>query len=150
MKRAHPSFITGCSTFDGRVYVYTKPTSPGPSTALHRNVRHLINSHESLTAFCVQHVKQPLEAFLDSWNHSSSVHQLIFYTSSSSHTTTMHDTSTSRSRVMHDTSSNRYILIYTLTLYSNTRYLIISLYSNARHPINLLYINARHLINSLQ
>ena len=57
MKRAHPSIITGCSTFDGRVYAYTKPTSAGPSSAPHRNVRHLINSHESLVAFCVQHVK---------------------------------------------------------------------------------------------
>ena len=78
MKRQHPTIIAGCSTYDGRVYAYTKPapvqsTSPASSTSTAhssstRNVRHLVNCHASLTEFCRKYIKLPLDNFLDSWN----------------------------------------------------------------------------------
>ena len=69
MKRAHPSIILGCSSYDGRVYAYTKPPVQASQSSPSRNVRHLINNHESLTEFCREHIKQPLDTFLDSWSH---------------------------------------------------------------------------------
>ena len=67
IKRAHPSLVTGCSSFDGKIYVYTKPSSNAPPEA--RNVRHLINTRERLVLFCRDFIKKPLEDFLESWSH---------------------------------------------------------------------------------
>ena len=61
IKRSHPQLVKGCSTFDGNVFAYTK--APNPNST--RDVRHKINTHERLTKFCEEHVKQPLSAFLD-------------------------------------------------------------------------------------
>ena len=81
MKRAHPNIVAGCSSYDGRVYVYTKPTatqssaqavdpsSPGDSNPRRKNVRHLVNTHKSLVEFCRTFIKKPLDNFLESWNH---------------------------------------------------------------------------------
>ena len=82
IKRTHPSVVVGCSSFDGRVYAYTKPaptrssaqTQDGESATADsnqrpRNVRHLINTHDSLVNFCRKYVKQPLDNFLESWSH---------------------------------------------------------------------------------
>ena len=65
IRRAHPNLVTGCSTFDGKIYAYTKPSATSPSNA--RNLRHEINTHQRLTAFCSDYIRQPLEMFLDSW-----------------------------------------------------------------------------------
>ena len=65
IRRAHPNLLTGSSTFDGKVYAYTKPSSTAPSDA--RNIRHEINSQKRLTSFCTDYIRQPLETFLDSW-----------------------------------------------------------------------------------
>ena len=62
IKQAHPNIVTGCSTFEGRVYAYTKP-----DTAAARDKRHLISNHEMLETFCRDVVKKPLSSFLDSW-----------------------------------------------------------------------------------
>ena len=65
MKRSHPDVVTGCSSFDGRVYAYTKPT--GVQAASTRNLKHLVNTREMLVSFCSEYVKRPLENFLESW-----------------------------------------------------------------------------------
>ena len=49
MKKAHPNIIAGCSSYDGRIYAYTKTTPDSSafrettSSPATRNVRHLIN-----------------------------------------------------------------------------------------------------------
>ena len=63
MKRTHPTLVTGCTSIDGNVYAFTNPTSPGT-----RNVRHLLNDHDSLVKFCREQVKRPLDDFLENWN----------------------------------------------------------------------------------
>ena len=64
MKRQHPELIRGFSTVDGRVFAYTKnPT--GSETA--RDKRHLVNTYDAMVEFCREHIKKPIEAFLDSW-----------------------------------------------------------------------------------
>ena len=65
MKREHPEIVVGCSSFDGKVFAYTKPPSAAPPNT--RNHRHLITTHEKLAQFCREHIKRPLEAFLESW-----------------------------------------------------------------------------------
>ena len=64
VKKAHPSLVTGCTSIDGRVFAFTKSSTPGG-----RNVRHLVNNHDGLVSFCGDHVKKPLETFLAEWNH---------------------------------------------------------------------------------
>ena len=56
--------IQGCHSYEGRVYAFT-----AAHTASGRDFRHLIASYEDLREFCNRHVKQPLDNFLDSWNH---------------------------------------------------------------------------------
>ena len=64
VKKAHPSLVTGCTSIDGRVFAFTKSTSPGG-----RNVRHLVNTHDGLVKFCHDFVKKPLDTFLAEWTH---------------------------------------------------------------------------------
>ena len=64
MKRDHPNLVKGCSTFNGRVFAFT-PVTQGPST---RDVRHLVNNHETLVKFCCDYVKLPLDLFLQSFS----------------------------------------------------------------------------------
>ena len=66
IKRAHPNLVTGCTSFDGKIYAYTKPSSTAPEHS--RSVRHPINSKENLKNFCETFVKKPLEDFLESWS----------------------------------------------------------------------------------
>ena len=66
MRKAHPDLVVGCSSYDGRIFAYTKDPNNG---AERRNRRHLVNSREMLLEFCRNYVKVPLESFLDSWNH---------------------------------------------------------------------------------
>ena len=68
MKKAHPSIISGCSTLEGKICIYTRNPSdlsrPGEQL---RSKRHIINSRESLQVFCDEYIKAPLERFLGSW-----------------------------------------------------------------------------------
>ena len=66
MRKAHPSIISGCSTIEGRVCVFTK--NPQQSEH-HRSKRHFINTHESLKQFCDEYIKEPMERFLSSWEN---------------------------------------------------------------------------------
>ena len=60
MKRSHPDLINGCSSYDGNIYAYTK-------NGTSRNQRHLVNSYHMLVSFTRDHVRIPIETFLDSW-----------------------------------------------------------------------------------
>ena len=70
MKRAHPDIVSGCSSVEGRIYAYTKPSSPssGVSGFDRRDVRHLVNDHDTLVEFCRDFIRQPLDNFLESQN----------------------------------------------------------------------------------
>ena len=59
MKREHQDLVKGCSTYDGNIYANTKSTNH-----LQRDQRHLVNTRETLTEFCRNFVKKPLELFL--------------------------------------------------------------------------------------
>ena len=63
MKQA--KLIKGCNTYEGRVYAYT--ASSGGSSD--RDKRHLIHNYETLQEFCQLYVRQPLENFLEAWDH---------------------------------------------------------------------------------
>ena len=60
IKRDHPELVKGVSSYEGRVFAYT-PNLVNPSF---RDQRHLVNTMDSLTTFCREHVKQPLDNFL--------------------------------------------------------------------------------------
>ena len=62
MKQA--KMIKGCNTYEGRFYAYT-----APSGSSQRDQRHLISNYEAWQEFCRVHVRQPLDNFLDSWDH---------------------------------------------------------------------------------
>ena len=66
MKRAHPNIVSGCSSVEGRIYVYTKPSSSSGGSS--RDLRHLVNDQETLVDFCREYIKQPLDLFLESQN----------------------------------------------------------------------------------
>ena len=65
IKRLNPELVNGFSTYDGRVYAYTKNTSPSASST--RDMRHLINNMEMLKKFCHDYLKKPLTTFLESF-----------------------------------------------------------------------------------
>ena len=54
--------IKGCSTFDGRVYLYTAGQGEGA-----RDVRHHIDTSETLAKLCQQFLNKSLDAFLENW-----------------------------------------------------------------------------------
>ena len=62
MKRTNANVIKGCSTFDGKVFIYTAGSTSGS-----RDIRHLIDSRESLAKFCRDYLKKELDLFLESW-----------------------------------------------------------------------------------
>ena len=65
MKRQHPDLVKGVSTQDGKIFAYTRSPTAAESS---RDTRHLVNTYESMINFCREHVKKPIENFLDSWN----------------------------------------------------------------------------------
>ena len=65
IRRAHPNLVVGCSSFDGKVFVYTKPAPNAPPNS--RNLRQMMNTREKLEMFCRDFIKKPLEDFIDSW-----------------------------------------------------------------------------------
>ena len=67
LRRQHPELIDGVSTFEGRVYAYTKNPTPAGAPPT-RNRRHLVNDHDALVEFCRDFVKKPIESFLGTWN----------------------------------------------------------------------------------
>ena len=71
IKKAHGGFVRSVSTKDGRVYVYTKPSPDSPDGT--RDVRHFIDSRETLEKFCQVQVKHPIETFLENWQISANV-----------------------------------------------------------------------------
>ena len=62
IKKDHPDKLSGCTSIEGKVYAYTKPSPNSPPNT--PNIRTLVNSHEHLAAFCQSFIQQPLENFL--------------------------------------------------------------------------------------
>ena len=61
MKQQHPELVKGVSTYEGKIYAYTPNGSSQPNA---RDIRHAVNDIESLSKFCTEYVKKPLELFL--------------------------------------------------------------------------------------
>ena len=68
IKKDHPELVCGASTFEGRVYAYTKNMAPNHG-GTSRNPRHLVNNYEMLVKFCHEYVHAPITTFLSSWPH---------------------------------------------------------------------------------
>lgn len=65
IKRKYPNLVDGCSSIDGKVYAWVKPTD----SSSQRNSRVSVNSHLQLSEFCANVVKDSLNSFLDVWPH---------------------------------------------------------------------------------
>ena len=68
MKRSNPNLVNGCSTFDGKIYAYTKIHSTNSQPQ--RDRRHLISDFDGLKKFCHEYVKKPIDSFLGAWNNA--------------------------------------------------------------------------------
>ena len=55
--------VTGTSTHNGRVFVFTKPAPNAPTGS--PSIKTEINTEEKLSEFCHNFIKKPLETFLD-------------------------------------------------------------------------------------
>lgn len=62
MRRDSPDLLKGVTTYDGKVYAYTKPVSPNSN----RDQKHYIANQSDLVSFCREHIKKPIENFLSS------------------------------------------------------------------------------------
>ena len=67
VKREHPELVRGVSTYEGRVFAYTKNDQPGSEPT--RDRRHLVNSYDMLSEFFRDYVRKPIGSFLDSWTY---------------------------------------------------------------------------------
>ena len=70
IRKSSPNLIAGVSTYDGKVFAYTKTenaSSSGPASA-QRDRRHLVNNKFMLEEFCEKFLKRPLGEFLNSFN----------------------------------------------------------------------------------
>ena len=65
VKRENPSIVKTVTTYEGKVIVYTKNNSSEPNA---RDVRHIVNNGVSLSLFCENQVKKPLELFLENFD----------------------------------------------------------------------------------
>ena len=70
IRKTSPNLIAGISTYDGKVFAYTKPEAASSSSATNtqRDRRHLVNNKFMLEEFCENFLKRPLSNFLDSFN----------------------------------------------------------------------------------
>ena len=62
-RKMKDSPVTGTSTHNGRVFVYTKPAPNAPDGQ--PSIRTEINTWDRLSDFCTNFVKKPLESFLE-------------------------------------------------------------------------------------
>ena len=61
MRRLHPEVVKGCTTQDGRVYVFT----PSATANFGRDRKHLIPTLSKLEEFCQEYLQVTSETFLD-------------------------------------------------------------------------------------
>ena len=66
LRKNHPTQIAGCSTYDGKIYAYTKVAN-NSNGQTQRDRRHLIKNYDGLKKFCEDYVKIPMELFLNTW-----------------------------------------------------------------------------------
>ena len=62
IKRKHGDVVKGCTSYDGRVYVFMKSTNPDA-----RDIKKLVNTRNQLADFCNEYLKKPIETFLANW-----------------------------------------------------------------------------------
>ena len=62
IKRSHPNLVTGCNSYEGKIFAYTKTTG-------NRDERHLVNTYQNLVKFCDEHIKMPIQTFLTEWQY---------------------------------------------------------------------------------
>ena len=65
-KYSHPTIISGCGSWEGRVFVWTKPSNPAESSG--RNKKFYVNSTEQLRKFCNDLLNNEIESYTDNWN----------------------------------------------------------------------------------
>ena len=63
MRRSHPNIVKGVTSYDGRVYAFTKPVNSSSTNP--RDQRHLINNEATLKSFCREYIQSSLENFLN-------------------------------------------------------------------------------------
>ena len=66
-KREFPQLVSGCSSFNGSVFVYLKPSNPQASGA--KDSRMCINSFRKLDKFCADVIDRTVDSFVDGWNN---------------------------------------------------------------------------------
>ena len=71
MKKKFPDLVKGCTSQDGRVYVFTPSLSSAASgsnvpTSRSRDRKHLVNTQEALVEFSRDFIQVPLDEFLES------------------------------------------------------------------------------------
>lgn len=66
-KRKFPDKVSGCSSVDGKVFVWTKP--PNPDIPGSRDLRISVNTRHSLEKFCTRDLSVPVSEFIDNWPH---------------------------------------------------------------------------------
>ena len=69
IKRLHPELVCGVSSFEGRVFAYTKSPNSSASATPTRDRRHLVNNYDMLVDFCREFVHQPISTFLNTWTY---------------------------------------------------------------------------------
>ena len=67
MRKKFPEKISGSTTFDGKNFVWVKPSNPEARGA--RDLRHAITSREKLKNFSVRVLERPLTDFINDWPH---------------------------------------------------------------------------------
>ena len=62
ISKSHKKLVTGTTTHNGRIFVYTKPSPNAPENSL--SIKTEINTIEKLEDFCLNFLKEPLCTFL--------------------------------------------------------------------------------------
>ena len=63
MMKRHKNVIRGCTTIEGRVILFTAGIDNG------KDVRHRIDTWDNLKEFCRKFLKEPLDNFMEQWQH---------------------------------------------------------------------------------
>ena len=66
-KREFPEKISGCTTLEGKNYVWIPPPNPNAPGA--KATRLAVHTHDRLTQFCEKTLGKPLSHFIETWTH---------------------------------------------------------------------------------
>ena len=62
IRREHPTIIKGVGVYEGKIFAYTNSEGTNPDR---KDKRHLINSKECLSNFCINFIKKSLDEYLE-------------------------------------------------------------------------------------